>query len=118
MDEVFKHDSGWATAGVGARNLNPGNLRCLSPDSPWESSCVASPGNGHFAKFSTLEDGIYANVDLWNRKYRGKSADAIARIWAGCPQSKAYWDALRGCHGLPALTDAQHHEYLVACGKR
>ena len=119
MDQIFRHDSNWATAGIGARTNNPGNLRCLGSDNPWQKSCVASVNNnGHFASFATLKDGIYANVDLWNRLYRGKGADNIARIWAGCPQTKAYWDALRSCSGLQPLSNEEHHNYLVACGKR
>lgn len=99
MDAIFTHDSAWATAGVGKWAKNPGNLRCLSPDSPYKSTCVqSSNNNGWFAKFDDLETGVYASVDLYVRKYMGKSPDEITAVWAGSPQSGGYWQAIRACY--------------------
>ena len=100
LDAIFTHDSAWATVGVGKWAKNPGNLRCLGEDSTFDHQCEKSPGNGYFAKFDDLETGIEANVDLYVRKYMGKTPEAITRIWAGSPQSKEYWDAIKSCYQL------------------
>ncbi len=97
LNAVFTHDSAWATQGVGKWANNPGNVRCLAADSPFEHECVASPGNGYFAKFPDLQTGIDANVELYSRKFRGLSADALTWRWANTSNG-AYYEALRSCY--------------------
>jgi hypothetical protein len=97
MNAIFIHDSKWATEGVGKWANNPGNLRCMSSASPYKHQCVESPGNGFFAKFQTLEDGIGANVDLYARLYAGKTAREITRIWAQT-NNPSYFSAIDKCY--------------------
>jgi hypothetical protein len=62
---IFKNDSAWATAGVGERINNPCNMR---PPQLWTPSVLFSiynaKGNGQFAKFKTLNDGVTACAEL------------------------------------------------------
>lgn len=83
MDAVFRHDSSWCTAGVGKKTNNCGNMR---PPRTWkpsvEYSIYNSPGNGQFMHFRTMEDGIKANVELYQRKYASyTSATDLVRVW-------------------------------------
>lgn len=92
------------TLGVGARNNNPGNVRCLAKDNPYKGKCVATPDyngdgkpdNAYFEKFPNQEQGIYANVDLYVRKYMGRSPDDITWTWARA-KSGSYYESLRAC---------------------
>ncbi|QGH72441.1 MAG: hypothetical protein [Siphoviridae sp. ctpQM7] len=96
--EIMRHDSLFATAGVGKKLLNPANIRCIKPeDSVVPVSCVPSPQNGSFSSFKTLRDGTYAGVALYVKKYAGRHHESIVRIWAGNPQSKGYWEGVRSC---------------------
>jgi hypothetical protein len=97
LNAVFTHDSDWANAGVGKRLNNPGNVRCLSEKSAVDSTCVSVPGNGQFAKFSSIQLGIEAAVDLWNRSYRGLPADVQTYKWARTHNGD-YYNALRSCY--------------------
>lgn len=107
MSAVFYHDSKWATANnpdgspsVGKRMLNPGNLRCLSTDSPFEHECVDTKVNGYFAKFKDLQTGIDANVDLYARLYRGLPWDKLASQWAQTPVNppSQYARSIKKCY--------------------
>lgn len=103
---VFIHDSGWATANnrdgspsVGKRLNNPGNMR---PPKKWKPSVpfvpVKVPGNGEFAKFNSLEDGVRANVELYKRHYaKYKTADALVNVWADGGGNHHYRQAVRDC---------------------
>lgn len=92
------------TLGVGARNNNAGNVRCLAKDNPYGGTCVATPDyngdgkpdNGSFQKFETIRDGIYANTDLYVRLYSGMEPDAMTWKWARA-QSGSYYEALSSC---------------------
>jgi len=96
MDAVFTHDSAWATAGIGKKNNNPSNLRCITTDNPYHGKCIPSAGNGSFEWFPDLQTGIYAAVDVYNRLYRGLPADKMTYKWART-QNGAYYNALRKC---------------------
>jgi len=105
-DAIFVHDSSWATAGVGAKALNPCNLR---PPTKWTPSVPFTEHqskNGVFAKFDTLEEGIIACVELWTRSYKGLSAFDTAKVWTGNkmnalygekPAERAYIAAIEAC---------------------
>lgn len=103
---VFKHDSGWATANnpngtpsVGKRALNPGNMR---PPKKWTPSVSFTvmhvPGNGQFAKFETLEDGVQANVELYFRHYAHyTNANDFVSVWADGGGKGSYRAAVQSC---------------------
>lgn len=96
---IFTHDSGWATAGVGKKTNNPGNMR---PPRLWQPSVpltiYKAPGNGVFARFATLEEGVQANVELYTRHYaKYTTADALVSAWAGGGGNAQYRGAVRSC---------------------
>lgn len=96
---IYRHDSGWATAGVGKKTRNPGNMRVPStwkPSVPFE--VYHSPGNGVFSKFKTLEDGIVANVELYARLYQDLSAPALVSRWADGGGDRHYRSAVSSCY--------------------
>lgn len=94
--EIFISDSGWATNGVGAKTNNPCNMRLAGAKSPVRATPYYAKGNGTFSNFSSMQDGTRACVDLYARKYRGKSWDAIANTWAQT-NAAVYHDALGAC---------------------
>lgn len=96
---IFKHDSGWATAGVGKKALNPGNMRIPRTWTPSvEMSSYNSGQNGIFAKFNSLEDGIRANVELYQRFYaQYENADALVSVWADGGGDASYRAAVANC---------------------
>lgn len=99
VNGIFKHDSGWATAGVGKKALNPGNMRIPKT---WEPSVpftvYHSKGNGQFAQFKTLEDGVIANVELYQRFYaQYESANALVNVWADGGGNASYRSAVANC---------------------
>lgn len=103
MDAVFTSDSQWGTANnkdgspsVGKRFNNPGNLRCISTDSPYHGQCVAVPSNGAFEKFTTLKQGVYAAVDVYARMYSGLPAHDLTFKWARTI-SKDYHGSVKNC---------------------
>ena len=83
MDAVFKHDSSWATAGVGKRALNPCNMRIPGSWTPPVTLHSIDTVNGTFARFDSLKDGIQACVETYNRFYSGMSADRLVAYWTG-----------------------------------
>lgn len=98
VSAIAKNDSAYGTAGVGARQNNPGNSRCIADIfAPHGTRCIES-ANGSFSAFSSLEDGTRTIVSLYVRKYAGKTPDDITRIWAGNPKSKQYWADIRNCY--------------------
>lgn len=81
---IYKMDSSWCTAGVGKKTNNCGNMR---PPRTWTPSVpytiYNSPGNGQFLHFKTLEDGIKANVELYQRFYaKYDSPSALVQVWS------------------------------------
>lgn len=104
-DAIFKHDSSWATAGVGARTLNPCNTRpSANHPKPFK---VAYSKNGPFAQFSTLDDGIISCVSLYQRNYSKLGPTATVKIWSGhsrdknfpsTPSERAYVSAVASCY--------------------
>lgn len=96
---IFKHDSSWATAGVGRKANNPGNMRIprtWSPSVPLTT--YHANGNGTFAKFATLQDGVQANVELYYRFYdKFETADALVDQWADGGGNWSYRNAVRSC---------------------
>ncbi|HEV7278867.1 MAG TPA: hypothetical protein VGN57_01535 [Pirellulaceae bacterium] len=96
---IFKHDSSWATKGVGKKALNPGNMR---PPKTWKPSVpftvYVKAKDDYFAKFETLEHGIIANVELYQRFYAHlPNADALVSKWAGGGGNANYRAAVRSC---------------------
>jgi len=95
---VFKHDSSWATSGVGKKTNNPGNMRVPRLWKPSVSFTVYhSPGNGVFSKFKTLEDGITANVELYSRLYKDLSPGTLVDVWADGGGNAHYRGAVKSC---------------------
>ena len=104
LHAIAKHDSAYASSGIGKKHNNIGNIRCLKEYGIVPSACAASlNGNGHFASFDSVDDSIIALADLYVRKYAGRSPDDITRIYAGNPQSSEYWKAVRSCYNLQVL---------------
>ena len=98
VSAMAKNDSLFATAGVGARTKNPGNMRCVADIfMPNGTDCVGSL-SGSFSAFQTLEEGVRQNVALYIRKYAGKAPDEVTRVWAGSPRSEGYWKDIRSCY--------------------
>lgn len=93
---IFVQDSAWATKGVGAKTNNPCNMRPAGENSPILAGVHVALGNGNFAKFSTLRDGVEACVELYARKYRGKSPSTIVAVWAQTT-SPGYHGAVANC---------------------
>lgn len=96
---IFKHDSGWATAGVGRKANNPGNMR---PPKTWSPSVpftiYYAKGNGQFARFESLRDGVQANVELYFRFYsKYTNADDLVDVWADGGGNASYRNAVRKC---------------------
>ena len=80
MKGVFQADSAQCTQGVGATNLNCGNIRPGSgkygdPDIQWTV-------NNNFRKYESLSDGVFDNVALYAQLYEGQSIDYMRRVWA------------------------------------
>lgn len=98
MNEVFKHDSSWMTAGIGRKTNNPGNMR---PPRTWKPSVpfkiYHARGNGQFAHFETPEHGIIANVELYARLYSGLSYDALVARWTDGGGHGSYRSSVRAC---------------------
>ena len=97
-DAIFKHDSSWATAGVGKRTLNPCNMR---PPVTWAPSVAFevyhAKGNGKFAKFDTLSDGITACVELYQRNYSTLPPAKLVARWTDGGGKGAYTAAVTRC---------------------
>lgn len=98
MSAILKWDSAYGTLGVGKKLNNATNSRCLGDFGAVQSECVASLGNGYFARFETVEDGIRSGVDLYSRRFRGLPPDVLTFRWAGNPQSQGYWEEVRNCY--------------------
>lgn len=76
-------------------------MRPSGENSNIDSGVYKAPGNGYFASYDSLRDGMRACVDLYARKYQGAHPDTITRVWAGNPQSQGYWTAIRSCYSPP-----------------
>lgn len=87
---IFIHDSSWSTSGVGARSLGPCNMRVPSSWTPSVPLSSMWAKHGEYAKFETLQDGVTACVELWQRFYEGKTAFATAKVWTGNANNKDY----------------------------
>jgi hypothetical protein len=99
-DRIFIHDSSWLTAGQGVRNNNPCNVRPMGKNTPYPYVTVKDTYTigSYMSRFPDQRTGIFACVELYARKYAGKSADAITYQWAGNPESDGYWTAIRSCY--------------------
>lgn len=95
---IFKHDSSWATAGVGAKTNNPCNMRIPKTWKPSvKVSTYYSPGNGSFARFDTLADGITACVELYKRNYSKLPPDTLVTRWTSGDNNREYLTAVYNC---------------------
>lgn len=95
---IFKHDSSWATAGVGKRALNPCNMRVPGTWKPSVSMRSINSVNGVFARFDSLEDGVTACVELWQRLYKDLPADKLVSRWTDGGGNTHYRSAVRSCY--------------------
>ncbi len=95
---IFQHDSSFMTAGVGKKTLNGGNMRVPKLWKPSvHLSVYHSPGNGDFAKFDTMEDGITANVELYARNFaRYTTAEKLVKVWTNNTATE-YVNAVKAC---------------------
>ena len=98
VNQIAINDSSWGTAGVGKKTNNPCNIRPMGDASPIEHGVYHSPGNGYFSHFNSMEDGIVACIDLYIRKYSGKTPDELTKIFAENPESRGYWESVRSCY--------------------
>lgn len=99
LNEIFKHDSSWATAGVGKRANNPCNMRIPATWTP----AVGKPKkeysvNGVFAKFATLEDGISACTELYARRYQDLLPEKLVSVWTDGGGNGAYRSSVKSCY--------------------
>jgi hypothetical protein len=94
---IFKHDSSWATAGVGKRANNPCNMRVPRTWKPSVPMSHINSVNGEFAKFKTLEDGVTACVELYNRLYSDLPPAKLVSRWTDGGGNKAYRSAVANC---------------------
>lgn len=97
-DAIFKHDSSWATAGVGKRAFNPCNMRVPSSWKPSVKMSRISTVNGTFAKFATLDDGIKACVELYQRLYKHLPSHTLVSRWTNGGGNRAYRSAVTSCY--------------------
>lgn len=95
---IFKHDSSWATAGVGKRALNPCNMRVPATWKPSVPMRSIKSVNGVFARFDSLQDGVTACVELWQRLYKDLPADKLVSRWTDGGGNTAYRSAVRSCY--------------------
>lgn len=98
VDAVAKHDSSWATAGIGKKTNNVCNMR---PPGTWKPSVPFSvyraKGNGVFAHFNSVQDGVTACAELYNRFYADLSADKLVSRWTSGGGNVAYRSAVASC---------------------
>lgn len=95
---IFKHDSSWATAGVGKRLNNPCNMRVPATWKPSVPFTVyTAKGNGVFSKFDTLQDGVTACVELYRRNYSDLPPDTLVARWTDGGGQGAYQSAVNQC---------------------
>lgn len=94
---IFVHDSGFATAGVGKRARNPCNMR--RPGSWAPDGIVGETGGavGKFLVFDSLESGITACVQVYQRFYTDKTADQLVSAWTAGGGNAQYRSAVRSC---------------------
>jgi hypothetical protein len=98
-DAIFKHDSSWATAGVGKKANNPCNMRVphsWTPSVPYNG--VYKGPNGVFARYHSVSDGVTACVELYNRMYRDLTADQLVSRWTAGGGNRAYRSAVKSCY--------------------
>lgn len=95
---IFKHDSSWATAGVGARANNPCNMRVPATWVPSVPISRMQSVNGEFAKFRTLEGGVTACVELYQRLYKDLPASTLVSRWTDGGGNQAYRSAVSSCY--------------------
>lgn len=94
---IFVHDSSFATAGVGARANNPCNMR--KPGS-WKPKGVVGQTKGavgYFLVFDTLENGIKACVETYQRFYKDAPPRALVSAWTAGGGQGHYQAAVSAC---------------------
>lgn len=97
MLAIAKHDSQYATAGVGKKTNNPCNTRPSGDNSYSKEGVYESHGNGWFATYPNLRDGAYACTDLYVRRFAGRTAKNLTDVWAQT-KSKSYHNAVASCY--------------------
>lgn len=82
VEAIAIMDSGFATQGVGARALNPCNMR--RPGSWTPKGIVGETGGavGHFLVFDSLQSGVTACAETYKRFYTDLSAKQLVKRWA------------------------------------
>lgn len=95
---IFKHDSSWATAGVGKRANNPCNMRVPATWKPSVTMSRIDSVNGEFAKFDSLEDGVTACVELYQRLYKDLPAEKLVSRWTDGGGNGSYLSAVKSCY--------------------
>ena len=93
---IFKHDSSWATKGVGARAKNPCNMRMPSTWEPTGIIASTQGAVGHFAVYDSLENGINGCVELYSRFYADLDPYTLTTRWAQT-HDKNYHNAVASC---------------------
>lgn len=97
-NEIFKHDSAWATAGVGKRAKNPCNMR---KPGTWEPKGVVGQtkgAEGYFLVFDSLQSGITACVETYSRFYRDATPEALVARWTNGGGQGAYYNNVKKCY--------------------
>ena len=80
MEGVFVADSGFCTAGAGAKNNNCGNARPGSGNSG--DPAVTWIARDNWRVYETIEDGIYDNVAIYAEFYEGTSIEYMHHWWS------------------------------------
>jgi hypothetical protein len=97
-EAIFTHDSSWATDGVGKRALNPCNMRVPSTWTPNGIIGSTQGSVGHFAKFDSLEHGIQACVETYNRFYKDMPPKKLVSLWTAGGGNRDYRAAVSNCY--------------------
>ncbi len=98
INAIAIHESEFATAGVGKRAKNHCNLR--RPGSWTPKGIVGETGGavGKFLVFDSLQSGLDACAEVYNRFYKDVSADKLVSAWAAGGGNKAYRSAVKSCY--------------------
>jgi len=82
VEAIAIMDSSFATAGVGARALNPCNMRRPGSWTPKGIKGETSGAVGHFLVFDSLQSGVTACAETYNRFYTELNAKQLVKRWA------------------------------------
>jgi len=95
---IFIHDSAFATQGVGARALNPCNMRRPGSWTPEGIAGTTKGSVGKFLVFDTLEHGIHACVQTYQRFYANVGPRALVASWTNGGGKGDYQSAVNNCY--------------------